>query len=202
MVSFGVSAASAADATTGKGDAAVAAESNADEKKCRWWQVGCDDRKESIEGLPPEVPREGTIITVDTTKNVAYLFRDGELVSQGPVATGSEKLLKKGIRKWLFRTPRGRHKVLRKIVDPVWTKPDWAFIEEGKPVPALDSPKRKVKGKLGKYALDLGDGILIHGTRETDSLGKKASHGCIRMGDELLEQVYKTAVVGTDVFIF
>lgn len=155
-----------------------------------------------IEGLPPDAPREGKLITVDTTRNVVYFFENGELVASDKAATGMDKVMKKGKRTFVFRTPRGLMKVLRKIKDPVWTKPDWAFIEKGQKPPAWNSPKRKEKGVLGKYALDLGDGILIHGTRELDSLGKKASHGCIRLGPELLETLYKEVEVGTPVYVF
>ena len=173
-------------------------------KPCHWWQFRkCDDNaQQQVEGLPPEAPRQGTVITVDVARNTAYLFRDGELVQKAPAATGTERLLKRGHHVWLFHTPRGHLKVLRKIVDPVWTKPDWAYIEAGDPVPPLDSPKRQVKGHLGKYALDLGDGIMIHGTDEIDSLGKRASHGCIRLPADMVEKVYRSAAVGTDVYIF
>jgi L,D-transpeptidase catalytic domain len=173
-------------------------------KKCHWWQFGlCKESEHSGEiTLPPEAPRIGSVIAVDTSTNTLYLFLDGELVARGPVATGTEKTLKKGTRVWMFHTPRGRLKVLRKIDDPVWRKPDWAFVEAGERVPPPDSPKRLIKGKLGKYALDLGDGILIHGTDQTGSLGRKASHGCVRVGNELLERVYQSAAIGTDVFIY
>ena len=172
-------------------------------KPCRWYQLRCHDQNEiTIEGLPPEAPRAGTVITVDVKKNQVYLFKDGELVKSSKAATGSEKTLVKGDDMWVFHTPRGHMKVLRKIDDPVWRKPDWAFIEAGERVPPKDSPKRLVKGKLGKYALDLGEGILIHGTDDIDSIGRSVSHGCIRLPDEMLEQVYGAARVGTDVFIF
>lgn len=160
------------------------------------------ERCDRPEGLPPQAACSGVVITVDTTKNVLYLFRDGELVRSAPAATGSNKLLVKGLRKWLFRTPHGRMPVLAKKIDPVWTRPDWAFVEAGQPIPPPDSPKRKVSGVLGKYALDLGDGILIHGTKDLDSLGRNASHGCIRLGNEMLELVYETASVGTPVHVF
>lgn len=153
-------------------------------------------------GLPDEAPREGVVITVDVSKNHAYLFRDGELVGHGPAATGMEKTLEYGNDIWLFRTPRGRLKVLRKVEDPVWTKPDWAFIEAGEPIPAANSPTRQVKNFLGKYALMLGEGIMIHGTKDRASLGKKASHGCIRLPNDLLAKVWKLAKVGTDVYVF
>ena len=158
--------------------------------------------EESIEGLPPEAPRVGTIITVDVSTNQAYLFQDGQLVRKSPAATASGKFLKQGRKLWYFHTPRGRHQVVRKIVDPIWTKPDWAFIEEGQPVPPANSPVRKIKGHLGKYALDLGEGILIHGTDEKNSIGKYASHGCIRLPNSMLKELYRSADVGTEVFIF
>ena len=169
---------------------------------CHWWQFGHCVEQEQIEGLPQDAPREGTLITIDVATNKAYLFQDGELVNKSAAATGSGKLLKKAGKTWLFHTPRGKMKVLRKITDPVWRKPDWAFIEAGEKVPAPDSPKRLVKGHLGKYALDLGDGILIHGTDDPSSIGKRVSHGCIRLPEDMLEEVYSAAKVGTDVYIF
>ena len=177
---------------------------SAQEKQpCHWYQLRCSDQNQAdIEGLPAEAPHSGTVITIDVSTNQAYLFKDGELVTKSKAATGSEKTLVKGDDMWVFHTPRGHLKVLRKIDDPVWRKPDWAFIEAGERVPAPDSPKRYVRGKLGKYALDLGDGILIHGTDDIDSIGRSVSHGCIRLPEKMLETVYSAAKVGTDVYIF
>jgi len=158
--------------------------------------------QESVEGLPDDAPRVGTVITVDVATNTLYLFEDGQPVVKSPVATGTGKVLIHGDDEWAFHTPRGHLKVLRKIVDPVWRKPDWAFIEAHEPIPPPDSPKRNVKGELGKYALDLGDGILIHGTEDVDSIGKRASHGCIRVPADALDKLYHSVKVGTDVFIF
>jgi len=168
---------------------------------CHWWQLRCNDAQQ-IEGLPPDAPRQGTVITVDLGTNRAYLFKDGQLVGKSLAATGSEKVLEHGDDVWLFRTPQGHFKVRRKLTDPVWVKPDWAFIEAGEPVPPPNSPKRNVKGHLGKYALDLGDGIYIHGTDESDSIGRRVSHGCIRLPEDMLTTVYNSAGVGTDVYIF
>ncbi len=165
------------------------------------WSQRCEEST-SVEGLPSEAPRDGSVITVDISTNQAYLFQDGELIRKSAAATGTDKVLRKGRRFWMFRTPRGRHQVLRKIEDPVWTKPDWAFVEEGRAVPAPDSPSRRVRGKLGKYALDLGDGILIHGTDDPKSIGRRASHGCIRLPNDMLKRVYSAAEIGTDVYIF
>ena len=168
---------------------------------CHWWQFKKCDQAD-VAGLPPEAPREGVVITVDVSKNHAYLFQDGQLLADGPAATGKESVLEHGDDVWVFHTPRGHLKVLRKIVDPIWTKPDWAFIEAGEPVPPAGSPDRQEKGVMGKYALALGDGIFIHGTNDPKSLGKYASHGCIRLPSKLIAQMYSMAKVGTDVYIF
>jgi L,D-transpeptidase YbiS len=172
-------------------------------RKCHWWQFGhCDPKEAEVEGLPDGAPRIGTVITVDLSTNYAYLFQDGKLVVKSKAATGSGKTLIMGDDEWAFHTPQGRMKVLRKVVDPIWRKPDWAFIEEGDPIPSPDSPKRLVRGHLGKYALDLGDGIMIHGTDDPRSIGRKVSHGCIRLPNGMLAKVYKAAKVGTEVFVF
>jgi len=168
---------------------------------CHWWQFKkCD--QPSANGLPPEAPRQGIVITVDVSRNHAYLFQDGQLVADGLAATGKETVLEHGDDMWIFHTPRGHLKVVRKIEDPVWTKPDWAFIEAGEKIPPPDSPKRQTRGVMGKYALSLGEGIFIHGTDDPDSLGKYASHGCIRLPSDLMKKVWKVAKVGTDVYIF
>jgi lipoprotein-anchoring transpeptidase ErfK/SrfK len=175
------------------------------ETPCRWWQFRrCDQPSDGpdIEGLPDGAPRTGTVITVDLSTNTLYLFKDGEVLTKSPVATGSGRILENGEDIWAFETPQGHMTVKGKVVDPVWRKPDWAFIEDGKKVPPANSPSRLVKGHLGKYALKLGDGIMIHGTDDPGSIGRRVSHGCIRLPARALAKVYKAAGVGTDVYVF
>ncbi|HEX2832014.1 MAG TPA: L,D-transpeptidase [Thermoanaerobaculia bacterium] len=157
---------------------------------------------QQIEGLPDAAARNGKVITIDVSTNQIYLFTNGELVRKAPVATGSDKVLRKGRRVWWFRTPRGKHEVLRKIKDPVWRKPDWAFVEEGKAIPPADSPLREERGTMGKYALDLGERVMIHGTNDPKSIGRRVSHGCIRVPNDMLALLWKEIAVGTEVHIF
>jgi len=168
---------------------------------CHWWELfrKCE---QPIEGLPAEAPRTGTVVTIDVATNTVYLFRDGKLVRKSAAATGSGRTMEIGDDVWEFYTPRGHMKVLSKIKDPVWRKPDWAFVEAGERIPPPDSPKRLVKGHLGKYALNLGDGILIHGTDDAGSIGRYASHGCVRLPHAMLETLWKNVPVGTDVYVF
>jgi len=168
------------------------------QEPCHWWQFRCDDAK--VEGLPEEAPHDGTVITVDVSSNTLYLFEDGKAVVKAPVATGTGKLLRKGNKFWAFHTPRGHLKVLRKIVDPVWRKPDWAFIEDGEPIPK-SLADRLDPDVLGNYALALPDGYLSHGSLYKRSLGMSVTHGCIRVGADDLEAVYKSSQLGTKVYI-
>ncbi|MDZ4383320.1 MAG: L,D-transpeptidase, partial [Thermodesulfovibrionia bacterium] len=58
------------------------------------------------------------------------------------------------------------------------------------------------EGVLGDYALSLGNGYLIHGTLYTRLLGRNVTHGCIRVGDKDLKELYNTIPIGTKVIIF
>ncbi|TLN23768.1 L,D-transpeptidase [bacterium] len=149
------------------------------------------------------VPR-GMHIIVDTAANRLYL-KDGEkLVREAIVSCGSGNILSdpKGDRTWVFDTPRGEYKIENKITNPVWVKPDWAFVEEGKTPPPRNSPDRVESGVLGDYALAIGKGYFLHGTMYTRMLGRNVTHGCVRIGDEDLKYIYENAPKGTKVYIY
>ena len=61
---------------------------------------------------------------------------------------------------------------------------------------------RRVHGELGRFALDLGDGYMIHGTPDESSVGKKATHGCLRLHDEDIEWMYQNVREGTPVYVY
>jgi L,D-transpeptidase YbiS len=104
-------------------------------------------------------------------------------------------------REWVFATPRGRFEVLRKLRNPAWRRPDWSFIESGEPIP--DDPGDRIEyGALGEFALDFGDGYLIHGTLYERLLGRSVSHGCIRLGRDDLREVYASTRIGTPIYIY
>jgi lipoprotein-anchoring transpeptidase ErfK/SrfK len=92
--------------------------------------------------------------------------------------------------------------VQRKQENPVWSKPDWAFVEEGLPIPPPGDPSRIESGTLGDYKLELGDNYMIHGTLYKRFMGQNVTHGCIRLGDEDLEIVYNTLQIGSKVYIY
>ena len=155
--------------------------------------------QKKIERLTPG----GVYIIINTSDNTFFLYQNKKLIRQGLCSTGSYvKLEAENEKNWVFETPKGVFTIKGKITNPVWRRPDWAFIEEGLPVPSATDPSRYEYGVLGDYALSLGSGYLIHGTLYKRFLGKPVTHGCVRMNDEDLEIVYKTLPVGAKVFIY
>jgi L,D-transpeptidase YbiS len=150
-----------------------------------------------------ELEPRGTHLVVDQIHNRLYLKDGLRTVHEAICSAGSGVVLTDGPtgRKWVFDTPRGEFKIRKKVKDPVWTKPDWAFIEEGKRPPRKAS-ERVEKGVLGEYSLHLGDGYMIHGTLYERLLGRSVTHGCIRLGRDDLRIVHDAVRLGTPVYIF
>jgi len=146
---------------------------------------------------------KGRYLIVDTGKN-RIIVRDGErVVREMVVSCGSGGVLDdpRGGRTWIFDTPRGERQIRYKIRNPTWIKPDWAFIEEGEAIPKKSSDRAE-EGVLGDYALGIGNGYFLHGTLYTRLLGRNVTHGCVRIGDTDLEYLYKSAPLGTKVYLF
>ncbi|MDT3700784.1 MAG: stalk domain-containing protein [Thermincola sp.] len=122
------------------------------------------------------------IIINKKVNKLAYL-KNGEVLQIFPVATGKSVDL----------TPEGIFKVVRKLVNPYYTKEK---IPGGSP-----------KNPLGVRWLGLnargtpGNTYGIHGNNNPKSIGKYASAGCIRMYNEDVIWLYKNTPVGTPVEI-
>jgi len=142
-------------------------------------------------------------IVINTTDNRFFLYKNKKLIREGFCSSGSYTMLKtEGERKWIFKTPKGKYWIQGKITSPVWRRPDWAFVEEGLPIPPENDPSRYEYGVLGDYAMSIGDGYLIHGTLYKRFLGMPVTHGCVRLNDEDLEAIYNTLSIGSKVYIF
>jgi L,D-transpeptidase YbiS len=152
--------------------------------------------------LAARVPKDPYIV-VDTHTNKLFVLQGDQILRQAVCSTGSGKrLVSPDGRVWVFHTPKGRLKVRKKEELPIWSKPDWAFIEEGEKPPPAGSPERYEEAVLGEYALDLGDSYKIHGTIYKRTLGQKVTHGCVRLDDADLEFVYNISRLGTQVYLF
>lgn len=84
-------------------------------------------------------------------------------------------------------TPAGEFEVINRVPHPTW-------YATGKAVPA--GPKNP----LGTRWLGLSvKGYGIHGTNVPTSIGKAASHGCIRMRNRDVEELFELVSVGVKV---
>jgi len=142
-------------------------------------------------------------VVINTIDNRFLLYRNKKMIREGFCSSGSYTMLKtQGEKKWIFKTPKGKYWIRGKTTSPVWRRPDWAFVEEGLPVPSDNDPSRWEYGVLGDYAMSIGDGYLIHGTLYKRFLGMPVTHGCVRLNDEDLEAIYNTLSIGSKVYIF
>lgn len=142
-------------------------------------------------------------IVINTTDNRFYLYQNKNLIREGFCSSGSYTLLQtESDKQWIFKTPKGKYWIRGKTTNPVWKKPDWAFVEEGLPVPPKDDFSRYEYGVLGDYALSIGDGYMIHGTIYKRFLGMPVTHGCVRLNDDDLKVIYNTLNIGSKVYIF
>ncbi len=136
--------------------------------------------------LPP-TPREGIVINLAELR--LYYYPDPQTVMTFPIGIGREG----------WETPIGITKVIRKKVGPEWIPPP--SIRAAEPdlpdvVPAgPDNP-------MGSHALYLGwSGAAIHGTNRPWGIGRRSSHGCIRLYPEDIPVLFEQVPVGTKVTV-
>ena len=151
-----------------------------------------------------EFSTKDVYMVIDSMHNRLQIRRAGLVFLEATCATGSGKMLRGPKQKsWRFNTPKGVFTIQRKVVDPIWAKPEWAFIEKGESAPVLPwAFNRLDPSTLGKYALELGDGYEIHGTIYPHLLGRHITHGCIRLDDSDLESAFPNSSTGTKVYIY
>ncbi|MDI6744977.1 MAG: L,D-transpeptidase family protein [Thermodesulfovibrionales bacterium] len=175
----------------------------------RKFKLGYNEIADANADTDPFVPGNGTLVTIPSSwilpdvksyegivinlseMRLYYFFKRGssKLVATFPVGIGSEG----------NDTPTGEFKIAEKIVKPSWRVPE--SIRKEKPqlpevVPSgPDNP-------LGSHALRLSlRSYLIHGTNRPWGVGRRASHGCIRLYPEDIPKLFKLAPKGGRVTI-
>ena len=106
--------------------------------------------------------------------------RGEELIKAYPVAVG-----RKGM-----ETPKGQFKIASKVKHPAWY---WLKQE---------IPPGSPKNLIGTRWLGLSHkGYGIHGTRDPGSIGGALSHGCVRLLNRDVEELFEWIPLGTEVAI-
>jgi len=135
----------------------------------------------------PDAPRRGIVINLPELRRYYYPAR-GE-VRSFPIGIGGEGK----------ETPVGHTMIASERVHPVWV-PTKSKHEEDPDLPATVSPGPD--NPMGDYALYLGwNGYAMHGTNKPYSIGRRDSHGCIRLYPEDIAWLYREVAVGTTVTV-
>ncbi|MBA3613287.1 MAG: L,D-transpeptidase [Nitrospirales bacterium] len=142
-------------------------------------------------------------ILVDISRHRLFVKEGDHILHEAIASTGRGNILadpRNPERTWTFETPKGTFSIESKLEKPVWIRPDWAFIEQGDPVPGKMVDRLK-PGMLGHYALGFGNGYFIHGALYLNLLGQDVTHGCIQLHPQDLQFVFKTVPLGTPLTI-
>lgn len=111
-------------------------------------------------------PYMGPRIEVNAAARKLRLYNQDELVREYSIAVGSPR----------HPTPIGPREMTQIVWNPWWIPPKtsaWAKNAKDTP-PGPHNP-------LGRVKMRLGSAIMFHGTNKPHTVGKAASHGCMRM---------------------
>ena len=141
-----------------------------------------------VKTYKPDVTREDfdQVLLLRQSDYTLYLYQDGKITNEWPVAIGQPA----------YPTPTGIWHVVDKVMGPSWTNPDpegWGADMPAYIPPGPDNP-------LGVAAVYWdASGIRFHGTSATYSIGTAASHGCVRMYNEDVVELYNLVEVGATI---
>ena len=128
------------------------------------------------------------VLVTDRRRFELRLYKRLRLVRTYTVAVGAAG----------YDTPAGLYRIQNKAVNPAWHVPKkpWAGSLAGRVIPGGTADNPLKARWLGIY-----DGAGIHGTDDLGSLGRAASHGCIRMAIPDVIGLYEQVPVGAPVYI-
>ena len=143
---------------------------------------------ETTEATEPEAVESAVEQAVRLRLNLSdrkvYVYRGETLEKSYPVAIGRAG----------WETPTGEFEVFSQVVDPGWTNPlDGSVMEPG--------PDNPLGERWIAFWTDGTNSIGFHGTPNRDSVGKAASHGCIRMYNEDVKELFEIVALGTPVTV-
>jgi len=140
-----------------------------------------DDSDDSDDDEEDDGSDYGTVshlIIINSRNNTLRYYRNGSLVASYSCATGTSGT----------PTPQGKFQIFEKLVNRPYYK---ANIDGDSPNNPLG--RRWMQFKSGGYA--------IHGTNNDNSIGTNASHGCVRMHNEDVIELYSMVPIGTTVIV-
>ena len=132
--------------------------------------------------LPKPDPLALIHLQIRLSERRVYIYSRDKVQTSFPVAIGRAG----------WETPTGSYQVMQKIENPAWQHP---FTGEVIP-PGVDNP---LGSRWIGFWTDGTNFIGFHGTPTVESVGRPASHGCIRMYDRDVTKLFGMVRVGTPV---
>jgi lipoprotein-anchoring transpeptidase ErfK/SrfK len=117
---------------------------------------------------PPSVAE--VRVVVDLSDRELSVRSGEEVMATYAVAIGTDE----------HQTPTGSFSIRRIVWNPSWTPPDEEWARDREPTPPGDP-----KNPMGRVKVFFAEpDYYIHGTNDEGSLGRAASHGCLRMAND------------------
>jgi lipoprotein-anchoring transpeptidase ErfK/SrfK len=141
-----------------------------------------------VTGVVDERTRTAMVgrLVASLSQRKVRLIRNGKVWKTYPIAIGQPA----------FPTPTGDYEINDKQVDPTWYPPDSPWAAELSSIPP--GPGNPLGTRwIGTTAPAIG----FHGTYARYSVGTPASHGCMRMYIEDVEELYDQVTIGMKVSI-
>lgn len=176
----------------------------------RQYSLGYNEIVSANPNYDPFVPPEGSVVTIPkfwilperpegfrgivinlSEMRLFYFhgFKNKFLLTTFPIGIGDDGI----------ETPTGRFKISHKVTNPHWYVPE-SIKRERPELPPVVPPGPE--NPLGTHALRLsGTSYLIHGTNRPYAIGRKVTHGCIRLYPEEIPKLYEIVPIGTEVLI-
>src|SRR4029453_12796874 len=131
----------------------------------------------------------GTIVIKTNERHLYYVTGEGKAIRY-PVGVGKAGMA------WT-----GQSSIDGKYISPAWQAPDSIRRDRSRAAPVI--PGGSPSNPMGAAALTLSGGgqYAIHGTNNPGSIGGFVSHGCIRMYNQDIMDLYARVSVGTKVVV-
>jgi len=148
---------------------------------------------------PPAASGQRALV-LDRRKRLLTLLENGQALRRFPVAVGMPG----------WETPVGSFKVINKTENPIWEHPERGTHTPAGPTNPLGSrwigfhqDCQGRRGWDGEQMLDVKGCVVagFHGTPHRWTVGQALSHGCVRLYDEDVRQVFEFVSVGTPVTV-
>ena len=141
--------------------------------------------------VPPRPQLKTRQVEIDTKNKVLTITDGGKILAAFPITPGSKQL----------PAPIGTWQIVKVATLP-WFRWDKAMLMHGKRSGDFHNIPPGPRNEVGLVWIGLSKkGIGIHGTNNPDSIGRSASHGCIRLANWDAIQVLNAVTQGVTVEI-